>query len=84
MLDILLALLHIILINITTDYCLQIITLFEVLSLINPVAIVSVGFLFAKLNKKIDKCDDKLSTIEKEVYFIKGLIEGKNSNTPSK
>jgi hypothetical protein len=59
-------------------------TLYEVLSLINPVAIVGVGFLFAKLNKKIDKCDDKLSTIEKEVYFIKGLIEGKNSNPPSK
>ena len=59
-------------------------TLFEVLSLINPVAIVGVGFLFAKLNKKMDRFDDRLGAIEKEVYFIKCLIEGKNSNTPSK
>ena len=36
------------------------------------------------LDKRIDGVDNRLSLLEKEVYFIKGLIEGKNSNTPSK
>jgi hypothetical protein len=63
---------------------LKVMTLYEVLSLIAPVATVGVGCLVTRLNSKMDKFDDRLGAIEKEVYFIKGLIEGKNSNTPSK
>ena len=70
-------------------------TLYEFLSIISPVLTIVVGGLLARvlkgldqridgLDKRIDGVDNRLSLLEKEVYFIKGLIEGKNSNTPSK
>ncbi len=70
-------------------------TLYEFLSIISPVLTIVVGGLLASvlkgldqridgLDKRIDGVDNRLSLLEQEVYFIKGLIEGKNSNPPSK
>ncbi len=70
-------------------------TLYEFLSIVSPVLTIVVGGLLARvlkgldqridgLDKRIDGIDNRLGLLEKEVYFIKGLIEGKNSNTPSK
>ena len=32
-----------------------------------------------RLNTRMDKLDDRLGLVEKDLYFIKGLIEGKKS-----
>ena len=57
-------------------------TLYEVLAVASPILTVIVGGLISHiLNgmvKRIDNIDGRLGHLEKEVYFIKGLIEGKN------
>ena len=57
-------------------------TLYEVLVVASPILTVIVGGLISHiLNgvvKRIDNIDGRLGHLEKEVYFIKGLIEGKN------
>lgn len=61
-------------------------TLYEILSIVSPVLTVIIGGLITYIFKSLDrrlttlenKFDIRISSIEKEVYFIKGLIEGKN------
>jgi hypothetical protein len=64
-------------------------TLYEVLAIIGPVLTVTIGGLVGhvlngikdsikSLDKRVDALDQRLSHLEKETYFIKGLLEGKN------
>ena len=64
-------------------------TLYEILAIIGPVLTLIIGAMVTyifnsihrsidKLDSRIDKLDHRLGDVEKEVFFIKGLIEGKN------
>ena len=57
-------------------------TLYEILAIISPVLTLIIGgmvtYIFKSIHQSIDKLDRRLGDVEKEVYFIKGLIEGKS------
>jgi hypothetical protein len=57
-------------------------TIYEIFSILGPILTVIIGGLLGHilngLNKRIDNIDNRLSHLEKETYFIKGLLEGKN------
>ena len=54
-------------------------TLYEILSLTTPFFLAIIGYFLTRLNYKMDKFDDRLSHVERELYFVKGLLEGKKS-----
>ena len=68
-------------------------TLYEVLSIATPVIVIIFGSMISYILKTVtdsitkldgrvthleNKFDARIAMLEKEVYFIKGLIEGKN------
>lgn len=68
-------------------------TLYEVLSIATPVIVIIFGSMISYILKTVtdsitkldgrvthleNKFDARITMLEKEVYFIKGLIEGKN------
>lgn len=70
-------------------------TLYEILALVTPILVTigggALGYVFKdlkssisdldkRMNARMDKFEDRLGLVEKDLYFIKGLIEGKHSN----
>jgi len=68
-------------------------TLYEILSIATPVIVIIFGSMMSYILKTVtdsitkldgrvthleNKFDSRVSLLEKEIYFIKGLIEGKN------
>ena len=64
-------------------------TIYEILAIISPVLTVVIGGLISfilkdikdsikNLDNRVNVLDNRLNHIEKETYFIKGLLEGKN------
>ena len=64
-------------------------TTYEILTIVSPILTIILGGMMthifknitasiSRLDSRIDKIDDRLGLVEKDLYFIKGLIEGKN------
>ena len=61
-------------------------TLYEILSLTTPVCLTVIGYILTDLKNSVNRLDGRITNVEKdlsglqkEVFFIKGLIEGKKS-----